>query len=219
MDRAVVLRRDDMCSSRYRGFFFPGNIACNADEAAHVTQLEGQVALPVRAPAGFADDLVNRALVEMRDLAVIFDFLRNEPDIFLPVLLRVLHALCHVDFIPVPADTGTERGVHSLDCIEVPCGNHDEPAGYRFCPDHGAAGALALAGDREFPLLERGEEVLLGVGIEGVDLVDEQDTAVRPVDCSGFDPVVGRSLKASALERVVPDIAEECTGMGTRSRR
>ena len=86
MDRAVVFAAMTCAAVVIVGFFLPGDISCNADEAAHVPELEGQVALPVRAPAGFADDLVNRALVEMRDLPVIFHFLRNEPDIFLPVL-------------------------------------------------------------------------------------------------------------------------------------
>ena len=195
--------------------FLPCNIPGNPDQAAHVTQLEGQVALAVRAPAGFPDDLVDGALVEVRDLPVVLDFLRNEPDIFLAVLRSILHALGHIDFVPVPADTGAECRVHTLDRIEVSCSHHHEPAGHRFGADHRTARALALPGDGEFPFLQGREEVLLGVGVQRVDLIDKQDAAIRAVDRTGFDPVMRRGLKAAALERVMPDIAEQGAGMGT----
>ena len=82
-----------------REFGDAGDIPGNADQPAHITELEGQVAFAVRAPAGFPDDLVNTALVEVRDLPVIFHFLRDEPDIFLLVVRSILHAVCHVHFI------------------------------------------------------------------------------------------------------------------------
>ena len=203
-----------MCCGRNRGILLPGNIPGNPDQAAHVAQLEGQVALAVRAPSGFPDDLINCTLVEVRDLPVVFDFLCNEPYVLLAVLGSILHALRHIDLIPVPADTGAEGRVHALDCIKVPGGHHHKPAGHRLGPDHRTARTLALAGDREFTFLKGCEEVLLGVRVKGIDLIDKEDSAIRAVDRTGFHTIVRRSLKAPALERVVPDIPKECPCMG-----
>ena len=113
------LSHDDMRSGCDSGTFLPGNVSCNTDETPHITQLECEVSLAVRPALGFPDNFINCALVAMRDLAVIFHFLRYEPDIFLTVFWSVVHALCHVDFVPVPANTGAERRVHTLNCIEV----------------------------------------------------------------------------------------------------
>src|SRR5208282_2538875 len=115
--------------------------------------------LAVRATAGLADNLIDGALVKMRDLAVIFNLLRNEPDILLAVLGRVIHAFGHIDFIPVATDTGTQRRVHPLYRIEVSCRDHHEPAGNGFGSYHSAAGPFALAGNGELPFLERGQQV------------------------------------------------------------
>ena len=89
MERAVFFAVITWAAVVNSRFLLPGDISGNTDKSTHITELERQVALPVRTPAGLADDLVDCTLVEVRDLPVILYFLRNEPDIFLPVLRRV----------------------------------------------------------------------------------------------------------------------------------
>src|SRR5690606_18276102 len=156
--------------------FLPGKIPCDTDQSSHVPEFEGEVAFPVGPPPRLPQDLFHGALVEVGDLPVVLDLLGDEPDELLPVFRGIRHALAHVDLVPVPPDTGTERRVHPLDGIQVSCRDHDEPAEYRFGPDHRPARTLALAGDGELTFLEGGEEVLLGMGSEGIDLIDEEYT-------------------------------------------
>ena len=81
--------------------------------------------------------------------------------------------------------------------------------------DHRTRGALGLARDREFALLDRRHEVLLAPDVERVDLVEEQHALVHLVDGARFDAVVTRRLHPTGLERVVPDVPEERTRVRT----
>jgi len=103
--------------------------------------------------------------------------------------------------------------VHVLHGVEVPGRDHDEVGRDGLGLDHRARGALGLARDREFALLDRRHEVLLAPDVERVDLVDEQHALVRLVDGARLDAVVAGRLHPTGLERVVPNVAEQRAGV------
>ncbi|KAF1077484.1 hypothetical protein MKMG_01271 [Methanogenium sp. MK-MG] len=125
-----------LCSGNLRSFL-PGQITGDTDETTHVTQFEGEMPLPVGPAACLEQEFVNRTLVKVRDLAVIPDFLGDEPDELVAVLRRVEHRLLHIDLVPIAADTGPECRVHPLHTVHIACRHHHKPARDRLCPDHG----------------------------------------------------------------------------------
>ena len=104
--------------------------------------------------------------------------------------------------------------MHRLDGVDVPRRDEDEVGGDGLRLDHRAGRAFRLADDRELPLLEGGQERVLALDLEEVDLVDEQDAAVRLVDRPDLDPLVRRRLEPARLERVVLDVPEQGAGVG-----
>src|SRR5438552_3867698 len=120
---------------------------------------------------GLPEDFQDRGAVEVRDLPIFRDLLRDEPDQLEAVVLRVQHRGLHVDLVSVSADAGPQRRVHPLDRVQVSRGDEDEVAWDRLRLDHRAGRPLALADDREFLLLHRGQQALLALHAEDVDLV------------------------------------------------
>ncbi len=161
------------------------------------------------------DDLDDGGGVEVGDLLVLRDLLGDEPDDLHPVLVRVRHRRLDVELVAVAPDPRAERGVHRLDAVDVPRGDEDEVGGDGFGLHHRARRAFGLADDRELPLLKRGEERVLALDLEQVDLIQEQHAAVRLVDRADLDPVVGRRLETTGLERVVLHVTQERTGVGS----
>ena len=192
-----------------------GHVSRDADETSELPHPEGELALPSGTALGLSEDLPDRVLVEVGDLPVLPDLLSDEPHDVHAVLVGVGHGALHVHLVSVSAYPGPESGVHALEGIEVPCAHEDEVAGDGLGLDQCAGGALGLAGDGHLLLLHGREQGLLGFHPEHVDLVDVEDALVGLVDGSGLDPVVGRGLESSGLERVVPDISEEGSGMGS----
>ena len=190
-----------------------GDISRDAHEAAELAEAERQLARAARATLGLPDHLHHRIAVEVRDLAVLEDLLGDEPNDLQPVLGNVGHRGLHVELVAVAPDTRPERRVHRLHAVDVPRGNQDEIGGDRLGLDHRAGRPLGLAYDRELPLLERGEERMLTLDLEEVDLVQEQDTTVRLVDRADLDPLVRRGLETAGLERVVFHVPEERAGV------
>src|SRR6266700_1131670 len=198
-----VLRRDE-----WRALFLR-DIARDPNEAAELAQPEGELAAPTRPALRLSQDLEDGRAVEMGDLAILRDLLRDESHEFEPVLFRVRHHALHVDLVTVTADPRPQRRMHALHGVEVPRSHEDEIAGHGFRLDHRAGGPLALADDGELLLLHGRQQGLLALHSEHVDLVDEQDALVRFVNRTGFDALVGGRLEAAALERVVLHVPEE----------
>ena len=130
---------------------------------------------------------------------------------------RVGHRRLDVQLVAVPPDPRAERRVHRLDAVDVARRDEDEVGGDRLGLHHRSGGALRLADDRELAFLEGGEEGVLALDLQEIDLVQEQDAAVRLVDRADLDPLVGRGLEPTGLERVVLHVAEE--GAGVRPGR
>ena len=106
--------------------------------------------------------------------------------------------------------------MHPLNRVEVSGGDQDEVAWNGLGLDHCPGGPLALAHDREFLLLHRGQEALLALHAEDVDLVDEQYAFVGLVNRTGFDALMGRRLEPATLERVVLDVPKKRARMAPR---
>src|SRR6266508_611107 len=198
-----VLRRDE------RRALFLRDVALDPNEAAELAQPEGELAAPTRAALRLSQDLEDGRAVEMGDLAILRDLLRDESHEFEPVLFRVRHRALHVDLVTVSADPRPQRRMHALDCVEVPRGHEDEIAGHGFRLHHRAGGPLALTDDGELLLLHGGQQGLLAFHAEHVDLVDEEDALVGLMNRTGFDALMGRRLEAAALERVMLHVPEE----------
>ena len=190
------------------------DVAGDPDEAAELPESEGQLTRSARAALGLADDLDDRLTVEVGDLLVLHHFLGDEPDQLHPVLGGVGHRRLDIQFVPVPPNAGPEGRVHGLDAVDVAGRDQDEVRGHRLGLDHRSGGALGLADDGELPLLEGGEQRVLALDLEQVDLVDEEDAAVRLVDRPDLNPFVGRRFEAAGLERVVLHVAEERPRVG-----
>ena len=205
-----------MIGFRNGGFFGAGDISCHTDKPAEVTKFQGKVTFPACPSPGFPDNFLYGTLVKVRDMPVPDNFLGYEADQFLPVLSGVFHGLPHVDFVPVTFYPGTKSRVHFLNRIKVSCRDHDEVTGHGFGLNKGSGTPFGLPGNRVLLFLQRGQQALLGFKPEGVDFVDEKHPFMAFVDVAGFHTVVGRGLKPSGLEGVVPDIAEEspCVGSG-----
>ena len=198
--------------TRYAG---NGEVSRDTDESSELPEPEGELSLPSGTALCLLEDDSHRILVVVGDLAVLPDLLGHEPDDIHPVGVGVGHVAPHVDLVTVSPDPGPECGVHTLHRIEVSRADEDEVAGDGLGLDQGSGGAVGLSGDGGLLLLHSGEEGLLGLGPEGVDLVDVEDTLVRPVDVSCLQPLVGRGLQTAGLVGVVPDVSEKGSGVGS----
>ena len=188
---------------------FLRDVPRDADQSAQLAKAQGELSTAAGPSLGLPEDFQDCRAVEVRDLPIFRDLLRDEPDQLEAVVLRVHHRGLHVDLVSVSADAGPQRRVHPLDRVQVSRGDEDEVAWDRLRLDHGAGRALALPDDREFLLLHRGQQALLALHAEDVDLVDEEDALVGLVDRAGFDALVRGRLKAAALEGIVLDVPEQ----------
>src|SRR3990172_2392892 len=177
-----ALRVHDVLREDQRRAHFHGDVPGDADEASELAQPQGELPPPSRAPLRLSQDLADREAVEMGDLLVLGDLLRDESHELHPVRVRVPHRALHVDLVPVAADPRAERGMHAGDRVQVSGGDEQEVARDRLRLDHRPARALALPHDAEPPLLHRGQEGRLAFDPKDVDLVDEQDALVGLVD-------------------------------------
>src|SRR6059036_477073 len=205
-----VLRRDER-----RGLFLR-DVASHSDESAELAQPQRQLTAPAGPPLGLPQYLEDRAPIEVRNLPVFCDLLRDEPNELEPILFRIGHRALHVNIVAVPADPRPERRMHPLHRIEVPRGDEDEVARNGFRLHHGPGRPLALPDDREFLLLHCRQETLLALHPEHVDLVDEQHALVGLVNRPGLDALMRGRLEPAALERIVLHVPEEGTRMAAR---
>jgi hypothetical protein len=205
------------------GLLLVGDVPGGAHQAAQLAEAQRELPAATGAALALAEDLGHGHAVELGDLAVALDLLGDEPDDLPAVLVGVVHVVVHVHLVPVAADAAAEGGVHAgvegvalvlLDGVEVARRHQDEVAGHGLGLDHGPAAALALAHDGELLLLERGEQALLALHAQHVDLVHEQDAAVGLVDGPGLDALVGRGLQPAGLEGVVAHVAQQAAGVG-----
>ncbi|KAF5060435.1 hypothetical protein DSECCO2_325650 [anaerobic digester metagenome] len=203
-----MLLGDDRCG------LLAGHVAGHADQAPELPQAQRELPAPSGAPLGLFYDLHDRPLLEVGDLLVLGDLLSYEPYELGAVILGVVHGGAHVHLVTVAADAGTEGGVHPLDGVHVARADQYEVAGHRLGLDHGPGASLRLPGYAELALLESGQQGLLGLHPQHVDLVHEQHALGRLMDGADLQPLVGRGLQSSGLERVVLDIAQQSPGVG-----
>src|SRR3989442_464809 len=203
------LRVQDMLRGDEGRRLFLGDVAGDADEPSEFAEPQGQLTPAACSALCLPQDFEHRGPVEVRNLPVLRDLLSNEPHELESILVRIGHRALHVNLVPVPPKPRAQCRVHALDRVQVARGDEDEVARHGFRLHHRAGGPFALTDDGELLLLHRGQQALLALHAEHVDLVDEQDALVGLMNRAGFDALVRRRLEPATLERVVFDVPEE----------
>ncbi len=99
-----VLRLQDVVDGCDLGLLFLREVAGDPHQAAQFAKPKREFAFLAGSALRLVDDLADGFLLEVRDLAVAADFLRNETNEFAAVLGRVVHLVADVHFVAVPAD-------------------------------------------------------------------------------------------------------------------
>jgi len=166
-----------------------------------------------RRPAGAApsEDLENRGPIEVRDLPVLRDFLRDEANELEAVLFPCPASSPSCKSRTVPRIR--ERGPDAFLGPRRGCPRRRGRSRRAPLPfHHGARRSLALAHDGEFLSPASREQALLALHAETVDLVHKEDALVGLVGSSGFDAfVAGVSRPPSG--GIVLHVADEGAGV------
>ena len=125
---------------------FHGQITSDANQTTEFTEAQGKFASAAGTALCFSKDDGHSTLVEVRDFTnrvlVSQHLLCDETNEPTTIARRVGHLGVHVDLVAVPADTASQRGVHALNGVEVPCSDENEITRHRLGLGQGAGGTL-----------------------------------------------------------------------------
>ena len=190
-----------------------GQVASDANQPTEFTKAQGKFAPSASTALGLAENDGHGTLIEVRNFTnrvlVSQHLLCDETNETATVSRSVGHLGVHIDLVAVPTDTASQRRMHTLNGVEVPCSDENEIARHRLGLGQGTGGALRPTGDGEGTVLHGREQRLLLLKAKQVDFVDVENTLVGSVDGTGLNTVVGRCFHTTRLERVVTNVAKQ----------